>query len=518
MTRRWPSGLLLFTILGTAFASAAEPRYCVDSVPVEVPPGAMSMPDAAPNYMRSTEHALFPTLYDPHQTKLPGGKVEASNLHWRFTPDVRIVGPYETRFNAPRGSLAADPAGNLLMTASGSVEGPGGKMRWEEHLMRQEPNGIPQQATDIEAELGEVEAVYWSDLLDASIISGVVKEWTSDSSYNGHHRIGILRADGMTVVPDVQFDLAQDLPELGVTALLDRSTLSFLDRKNNVVEIARLNSGDDWNGWDGLYEMQGGGLYVDGVQYDHLVTLAHSEGHWKPAGILRVSEYQGIVDSALRAVLGMNAEQIARDHLSGIVRAGACRRFSPALKTMIFCDGMSILRGDDLEPIGGGIPLAHYLGDVVGLGLAIFRNPYGHLYSYDGKDLRPIGGATTERGRVQEAGGRWFVSGFSGTFELRGTRDDLQLIALDPPEKSDFFSARFFDAPGGDDAIAIMRHGVYRAEGDGYVRIWAPEGGSIDITGHATPVKVKGWDGVLFASRPGQAGLRFYLLRRCATG
>src|SRR5688572_20816219 len=244
MIWRWPWGLLLFTILGTAFASAAEPRYCVDSVPVEVPPGAMPMPDVAPKYTRSTERALFPTLYDRHQTKLPGGKVKARSLHWRFTPDIRIVGPYETEFYAPStrvetdlGSLAADPAGNLLMTASGSIKSPGGKIRWEEHLMRQEPNGIPQPATDIEAQLGEVEAVYWSDLLDASIISGEIKEWTSDSSYNGHHRIGILRADGMTLVPDVQFRLAQDLPELGVTALLDSSTLSFLDRKNNVVEI-----------------------------------------------------------------------------------------------------------------------------------------------------------------------------------------------------------------------------------------------------------------------------------------
>jgi hypothetical protein len=133
--------------------------------------------------MRAPEHARFPILYDRYHRETPDGKPDARTVHWQFTPERQIAGPYEIGFYAPTsavatelGSIAADPAGTLMMTASGSVQVPGGKSRWEHRLLRQEPGGLPEPAADVDAALGEAEAVYWSNLFNGFIISGVVKE------------------------------------------------------------------------------------------------------------------------------------------------------------------------------------------------------------------------------------------------------------------------------------------------------------------------------------------------------
>ena len=164
--------------------------------------------------------------------------------------------------------------------------------------------------------------------------------------------------------------------------------------------MTSLNSGDDYNGWEALHETRDEGwLYIDGVEYDHAVRV---ERAGVAGGRRAVRTRPRIRNSWARRCGGhweWTQSQIERDGLTAILRVERCRRFSKAIKRLILCRSMKELRDGQFYPISAGsVTLTHYLGDADHLGLAIFRGPDAHLYSYDGEVLRLVAGETTDGG------------------------------------------------------------------------------------------------------------------------
>jgi hypothetical protein len=165
----------------------------------------------------------------------------------------------------------------------------------------------------------------------------------------------------------------------------------------------------------------------------------------------------------------------------------------------------------------GKVALKQFLGDIERLGLALFRGVDGRLYGYNGQTVRAIVGPPAERGLVQEAGGRTFLSTRSTLFELRGGNDALELVELAAPASVEFFFARFQQAPGSTDVVVFLREGIYRVDGNALMPLWqsAPFG-MIDTTGFTTPIRVAGWGGTLFTTSDTVDALpRFHLLAPC---
>jgi hypothetical protein len=76
------------------------------------------------------------------------------------------------------------------------------------------------------------------------------------------------------------------------------------------------------------------------------------------ADIIRIAENQGLLDTILRSLLGVNRNQMERDGLTEIIRTGTCRKFSKATGRMIFCDKMLELRNGKLslsEAVGSSL-------------------------------------------------------------------------------------------------------------------------------------------------------------------
>jgi hypothetical protein len=180
---------------------------------------------------------------------------------------------------------------------------------------------------------------------------------------------------------------------------------------------------------------------------------------------------------------------------------------------------MEELRAGKLVRIGGTEPLVNYLGDATHLGLAIFRGKQGQLYGYDGQALRPIRGETVERGIVHDlpATGRSFLSTQAALFEIREQGKELELVKLGIHEPGPFFFTPFLATPDGLVTVAFTRRDVYAVNGTALEPLWsARDGGQVDTTGHATPVMVRGWHGILFATHRHVTGpMGLYLLTSC---
>jgi hypothetical protein len=348
------------------------------------------------------------------------------------------------------------------------------------------------------------------------VSSSVPREGNSSTS-----RSGLLRAGEVTPIGEGSINFAADLPRLGVAAILGSSQLSFVDGEGRTEEVSRLNSGDDYNGWEAFNETSDEGwLYADGAQYDHAVRVDRTAGTWQATSIVRISDEAGLLEAVMRMLIGMDRDQMERDRLTKIIRVGPCRKFSKAVGRMIFCDRMQELRAGELSSIGGGtIQLTHFLGDLGHLGLAIFRGADAHLYSYNGETLRLIPGETVDRGIVHDlpAVGRAFLSTRAALFEMRGDAEALEVVKLEIPEAGDFFFTPLQVLPGGSGTIAFTRQGIYRVDGTTLSPLWnSGKEGPIDTTGHTVPVDVKGWNGILFTTRPTlDEAKRFHLLTPC---
>jgi hypothetical protein len=522
-------GLCVLAGLTGSAEAASEARYCVRPVPFEtmVPDGTVvsrSRQLVEPHYIKLAGDAAYPLVYDFHTYEAPDGQRLNRQTFWSFQADGTLAGPADTgvRTSISGSGVAFGPEATEMIAGRYVTDGPGieaygaeGK-RWQTRLFTSVDGGIPKPVdTIIQQAVMWPRAIFRSDVLDGFLVSS--SHYRQQYSYTGS---GSLLRDGHVLpLATGGIDFAADLPSFGVAAILDFSRLSFIDRRGDVTEITRLNSGDDYNGWETVHETRDDGwIYVDGAQYDHAVRIEKVGGAWKATRIVRIEDEDGLSGSVARWLLDMDREQIKRDGLSAIIHAGPCRKFSQAIRRMIFCDRMEELHSGKLVRIGRTEPLVNFLGDATHLGLAIFRGAEGHLYGYDGKTLRPIRGEAVQRGIVHDlpVTGRTVLSTDKGLFEIREHDEELELVKLEVPESGRFFFTPFLATPDGLATVAFTRRGIYAVD-EALKPLWsAPDGGQIDTTGHTKPVMVRGWNGILFSTHRHVTGpMRLYLLTLC---
>ena len=91
--------------------------------------------------------------------------------------------------------------------------------------------------------------------------------------------------------------LKKDLPSFSVSATLDRDQLSFVKQDGQAYPVTKLNSGDDYNGWDAIYELEDHWLYIAGAEYNHALHFhLNSQQQWVVDQIIRTQQEEGIVE------------------------------------------------------------------------------------------------------------------------------------------------------------------------------------------------------------------------------
>jgi hypothetical protein len=196
------------------------------------------------------------------------------------------------------------------------------------------------------------------------------------------------------------------------------------------------------------------------------------DGQWQATRIVRIPNDEEGDGGFFQWLFG---RRNLSDGVSEVIHAGSCRRFSTSIKRMIFCDEMDELRDGKLVPIGGGkVGLHTFVGDARSVGQALFIGRDGHLYGYDGKEIRQISAADFSLAYVQDLPriGRTFLVTPSALFELRRTGRGVELIQIEAPPHPSFFGTIFHSAPDGAAALAFLGDGVYQVVGNGLSPIW----------------------------------------------
>jgi hypothetical protein len=509
LTRTVPLAAIAALMPGLA---GAVGDYCVRPVPVLAAAGTPS--NLLPQSFASIDGAEYPVVLGDYAAETPEGDRRRSL--WSFADDGSLVGPHDSGLSVDNSRAAASPAG-LMLTVGGrhvreepGIELHGSDRKWQTRLM-EAVAGMPTLAPpELQQTVEWPRHVFWSDLLDGFLISSMKGE------HGTTQRTWLLHGDATKPLVEYTAELVADLPGFGATAVLGSRRLSFVYPDGRTAEVAHLNSGDDYNGWDGLHETSDPGwLYVDGAQYDHAIFVdAHGPNPILTKSIRFWEDWKnrdvGFFDRALRAFLDMPMP----DEFPGRAHVGPCRSFSRAIGRMIFCDDHYELRDGAVVPIGGGsVPLARHLGDAGRLGITLFIGADGRLYAYDGETLRPIRGEALEHGLVQDlpAIGRTFISTNGALFELRGPSDDLELVRL-PFSGAGFPTVRL--APGAGDALVFTQSGIDLIEADSLRPLWQPPAHARLL--HHSSADVRGWNGTLLAVARGTSGAKdIHLLTTC---
>jgi hypothetical protein len=415
----------------------------------------------------------------------------------------------------------ANPSGTLLAIGgrySDEDRGfSGSNKRFETRLFARVEGGLP---TPVRATMQDPSeqphSIFWSEILRAFVVSS----WRGDAVIKSSTTL-IRDGEAQSLSRDEGADLVQDLPRFGVAALLRSGSLSFVDVQDRLTFVTGLNSGDDHEGWEAVYETRDAGwIYVSGAEYDHAVRVQRDDGRLRASRIVRIREDDGMLQGVMRTLLGIDREQMRRDGLSALVTARRCRRFSTAVQRMIFCDGpMRNMRAGEIVDIAPErTRLTDFIGDADRLGLALFREASGRLFAYDGERLHPVAGPVLgSRGTVHDLRNarRTFIATFNGLFELKGSRSDrLKLTRVDTPA-AQFLLTRFVDNQDGD-VIAFLQNGIYLVR-DGRLHLqWTDQGRSIDVTGPTAPTEVRGWGGTIFNTSAGAGkDVQFHFLSSC---
>lgn len=283
---------------------------------------------------------------------------------------------------------------------------------------------------------------------------------------------------------DVRESMTAPLPGARAEAQVHGSRFQIVDASGEVSVLSRLNSGDDYGGWLALNVLRDGWLYAKGAQYDALLHVEKQGGRWVLSENFRIRQKAGrLVDAVGRWLVGMDAYQMKRDHLTRIVPKGDSRFYSPALHSMFFLDDGEVLKGGEFEPIGAGSGRWRYYGDLVPFGIALLGDPDGRLLAYDGEALRPVKGPRLSGSRLSTPlpGFRAFIGSGSKVFEIRGgDAGSLRLAELAPADGRPV--GWFLNLVlGSGELIFVGRHAVYQLDGDVLRPVWRPDGpGFID--------------------------------------
>lgn len=264
--------------------------------------------------------------------------------------------------------------------------------------------------------------------------------------------------------------LSQYMPTYLATAKLDGSELIFTDSNQKSYTAARLNSGDDYNGWDVIYELEDNWLYIGGAQYNHAVHLKlNVQQQWQADKIIRLKENESMGERLVRFTLEMDAEQIKRDNLTALMRVDGHAVYSKALHKLFYPASSLEFNNGELIKFGNG-KAKTYVGDIPRLKTAFFKSDDGQLYSYNG-NFKPVvngkvdpyfvDGERLEAGLIQDMPSlnRSFYAIRSAIYELVKQSDgyELRKIVL-PRDVSELLFTHFIPTPDNKD-IAILTRG-----------------------------------------------------------
>jgi hypothetical protein len=133
---------------------------------------------------------------------------------------------------------------------------------------------------DLQKQLGDTHLVAWSDLLDGYVLSTI--EWREEHAAGddepahvfglgavGDDRTLLLTGKAVADLPGkgLSLRIVTDVPSLKATALLGGRSLTIITPRLHATEVARLNPGDDYGGFEAPYETRDKGwLYAVGDQ------------------------------------------------------------------------------------------------------------------------------------------------------------------------------------------------------------------------------------------------------------
>ena len=266
----------------------------------------------------------------------------------------------------------------------------------------------------------------------------------------------------------------------GTSAIAKISGTSFqvVEADGRATALANLHSGYDYRGWYGLRGLPDGWLYAHGVQFDSLVRIVRQEdGPWKLTDNIRIRKRDdSVFEAVMRWLLGMDASQVSRDQLTGIVAKSGYRIYSPALRTILFIDEGERLANGKFARFDAG-SMRWYYGDLQHPNAALLKDHAGIVRAYDGASAYVVKGPPVKGGWVNMPvpTGRTFIGSGSKAYELRGDRiDQLTLVELLPADGNPvgwFYSVVTEDGT----LLLVGRHAVYEIDGDTLKSVWKPD-------------------------------------------
>ncbi len=325
--------------------------------------------------------------------------------------------------------------------------------------------------------------------------------------------------------------LKQDLPSFSVSATLDNHQLSFVKQDGQTYPVTKLNSGDDYNGWDAIYELEDHWLYIGGVQYNHVLHFhLNSQQQWVVDQIIRIKKEEGIVERLASFVFGWDTVQIRRDNLTSIKRISGDVVYSPVLQRLFIPTAMQEFKNGDFTPFGNVKAKTTYVGDIPRLKIAFLKADNGQLYSYDGVQLKPV-----INGRVKpflldkdvfETGvlhdvpalNRLFYTIRAGVYELVKKPDTYELKPIPLPENAgNFWSNRFIPTPDGNDIAIFTRGNITMLNSlEGIYPRSVPKQ-QINTTGsYALPALIPQLKGIVFTTGGLSYPMEHHLLTKCS--
>ncbi|MEM1160177.1 MAG: hypothetical protein AAGJ28_04535 [Pseudomonadota bacterium] len=527
----------LISIFCLAFAGQAmAAEYCVREVPL---PGfrvsdLSSAKDimwferdaqVTPGAMKAYPGASFPVI--SRAIQVPEGQDrkryrEVGQLLWGVdAASVSLSGPYEIAgLNRLDGPAVNRNDGSVLFvgfrqTKDGiGLKTHGSDKTFQYTLYRYDFRGPPTEMPGaVQAALQWPGRAVWSQTRNGYLITSY--QMAEPGIWN--RRVSLLRGDTVTQTRFRDIEMSAFLPQMQAEVLLERGTLHVLDKQGRVRLSRPLNSGDDYNGWNGIRAVRDNWIYVDGAQYDHALHLNTDGETWLIDRIVRFFEpFDNLVP--LGQLTDFDQRQIERGGLDGLFRVGKCRAYSPALQQLFFCQEQKALADGALKTVDGDIRMDWHAGDIPFLGVTLFWGKNDTLYSYDGTRAQRIVETPIERGilTVLPISQRiFYATQRSGVFELRqqGSKLVPSRVDLDHPG----FFTRFFELDNGEGVFAVTRRSISRLTDETAQIIWRAKN-PIDTTGHTSPIQNASLQGVLFTTQAGRDGtFKLHVLRQCVS-
>lgn len=484
-------------VLQSAPDALAE-DICVEPVPFATTAGSAASPDEVPPYGPETLFAL-PGLGIFASRRVPpaGRRDPQRDLFWSYGDDRMMHGPSDPGFWIPdpdHGDRASSPDETLIV--QGRYVTDGRRWDWVETLLRLTTTSAGLAVEPVkEVKFHGSLKVFWSGLQQAFVVSGFEEKERNCTdkvcTLEGNSFTASLSGGRLAKLWDRKADLVSDLPQLGGTALLSFDQLAIAEPGTEAVSVRRLSSGSDYNGWKSIVALlPPGRIYIGGAQFDYVLQLSRSDGTWKPGKTVRFAQEDDVNGERFGAWLGARSKSTDGDGV--LIKRDACHVVDPALGSVFSCgEGITELRDGSFVPIPGGQNLTRYIGSSGVLGIAVFLGDDGRLWSYDGKEPRPMEGASVGGGVIREfpASRRTFIASRSGLFEIIRKGDSFALAEIVGMQKEPFdVSAELVDAPDGDGLILFARPGVYRIKGQRADLVWRPVDGAGIKAGRLVPV------------------------------